>query len=141
MQINLYSKKQSATLFTIVHYFYNFVFQTCIQLYKIVLYLYNQLFLSVIDYGLGGLILSDSKCERLEHIHNEEMRTILGCTGDTPITMIKYMLRLLSIRSRHRMAQVKTYICVVGDGHHSLLGNFNDAKGKRSKRKFLDGTS
>lgn len=64
----------------------------------------------MIDNGLGVLPLSDSQHEQLEHIQNERMRTILEYSRVTSFTMMRYMLGLPFIRSRHRLAQIKAYI-------------------------------
>ena len=60
-----------------------------------ILFLMMQLVvLSVIDYGLGLLTLSNTQLERLERIQNEAMRTVLGCTRDTPIACLRHILGL-----------------------------------------------
>ena len=54
--------------------------------------------LSVIDYGLGQLKLSQTQVHRLKKVQNEAMRAVLGCTRDTPISAMRFLLDLPSIR-------------------------------------------
>lgn len=44
------------------------------------------------------------------------------------------MIRLLSTGARHRLAQIKAYMSVVGDSLHPLHGNICDAKGTGTER-------
>ena len=54
--------------------------------------------LSVIDYGLGLLTLSQTQVDRLEKVQNEAMRAVVVCTRDTPISAMRFLLDLPSIR-------------------------------------------
>lgn len=63
------------------------------------------------------------------------MRTILGYTKDTLITIKRYMLALSSIRSRHRLTQAKAYMSVVGDNHIPYKRTYLYVKGTRIKRE------
>jgi ribonuclease HI len=47
---------------------------------------------------------------------------------------MRYMLGLLSIKSRHSLAQAKAYMRVTSDRRHPLHRNITDTKGKRIKR-------
>ena len=47
--------------------------------------LYQNVILSVIDYGLGLTTLSQSNLLKLDRVQNEAMRVILGTTKDTPM--------------------------------------------------------
>lgn len=75
----------------------------------------------MIDYSLTVLTLSHSQFEQLEHVKNEEMRTILGCVRDRLIT-VRYMLELSSVRTRHTLAHIKVYMCGIGDNQYPLNG-------------------
>lgn len=103
---------------------------------RLLVMLNSQLVLSVINYVLGVLTLSGSQCEWLDHIQNEVMRTTLGCLRDTSITMRKYILRLPYIRSRIKLAQVKAYMCMVGNSHHPLQWHISVAKGSGITRSW-----
>ena len=50
---------------------------------RVLVILFQTLVISVVEYGLGLLTLSDTQLNRLEIIQNEGMRTILGCTNMT----------------------------------------------------------
>ena len=78
--------------------------------------------------------MSNSQGQRLERIQNEGMRIVLGCTRDTPIVVMRYMLGLVSIKSRHTLAQAKFYLRVTADKGHPLYKNLADIKGCRIKR-------
>lgn len=100
-----------------------------------VLFLMLQLVvLSVIDYGLGCLTLSDTQIAKLDRVQNEAMRAVLGCTKDTPILCMRYLLGLSGIRVRHRIAQTKMYLSVMGKKDHPLHKALHDNKGGRIKR-------
>ena len=90
--------------------------------------------LSVIDYGLGLLTLSQTQVDRLEKVQNEAMRAVLGCTRDTPIYAMRFLLDLPSIRVRHQVAQVRSYFKVSEYDHHPLHPRLDESKGKRIKR-------
>jgi hypothetical protein len=101
---------------------------------KFLAFLYLQLVLPAIAYGLGLLTLSESQFKRLKRIQNEGMRIVLGCTRDTPILTMRYMLGLLLIKSRHSLSQAKAYMRVTSDKRHPLHKNIADIKGRRIKR-------
>ena len=63
-----------------------------------------------IDYGLGHTTLSQSNLLKLERVQNEAMRAILGTTKDTPIETMRYLLDLPSMKTRHKVEQVKVYL-------------------------------
>ena len=100
-----------------------------------VLFLMLQLVvLSVIDYGLGCLTLSESQIQRLDRLQNAAMRAVLGCTKDTHIVCMRYLLDLPSIKVRHRLAQVKMYLKVAENETHPLHEEIKADKGNRLKR-------
>ena len=101
---------------------------------RVLVILYQTLVLSVVEYGLGLLTLSDSQMKRLDVIQNEGMRTILGCTKDTPIEAMRYLLNFPNMRERHRMAQVKAYLRVSADPQHPLHDKVGRATTSRLKR-------
>ena len=72
-------------------------------------HLYESAILSVIDYGLGLITLSQSILLYVDMVRNDVMRAILGTTNDTSIDAVRYLLELPSIEVRHKMEQVKAY--------------------------------
>ena len=62
------------------------------------------------------------------------MRAVLGCTKDTPILCMRYLLGLSGIRVRHRIAQAKMYLRVMARKDHPLHKALHDKKGGRIKR-------
>lgn len=45
----------------------------------------------------------------------------MGCTRATPITMIRYILGMPFVRSRHSLAQGKTFMSVLQDTAYTVL--------------------
>ena len=74
--------------------------------------LFQALVLSVIEYGLAFVNLSDTQLRRLEVIQNEGMRAILGRTRDTPAAAMRYALNLPTMATKYKLAQVKAYLKV-----------------------------
>ena len=101
---------------------------------KTLFILFKALVLSVIDYGLGLLTLSKSQLERLERTQNEGMRTVLGCTRDTSVAGMRFMLGLPSIVERHREAQVKGLFRITRQRDHLLHKHVGTTKGSRLRR-------
>ncbi|XP_012934560.1 uncharacterized protein LOC106011017 [Aplysia californica] len=100
-----------------------------------VLFLLMQLVVHfVIDYGLGILSLSKTQKGRLERVQNAAVRAVLGCTKDTHVVCMRYILDLASIGVRHKVAQAKLYLNVLGDPRHPLHDNLSSIKGNRVKR-------
>ena len=69
--------------------------------------LYRSLVLSIIEYALPMLQLSENQLNRLERLQNACMRIITGCTRSTPIPVLQYLTGLSSItdnQSAHRAA-------------------------------------
>ena len=96
--------------------------------------LYQHLVLSVIDYGLGLLTISKSQMTKLERIQNAAMRVILGCTRDTPIVCMRYILGLPTIAGRLKVLQAKSYLRVAADTDHPLYEALDAVKGQRLAR-------
>ena len=90
--------------------------------------------LSVIDYGLGCLTLSDAQVGRLDVVQNEAMRAVLGCTKDKPIICMRYLLDMSGMRVRHRVAQAKMFLRVMDNRSHPLHQAIEEEKGSRMKR-------
>ena len=76
--------------------------------------------LLVIDYGFGLMTLADTHLNRLDSIQNEAMRIILGCTRDTSAATMRHYLDLPTMKKRHQMAQVQTYLRVTSDKTNPL---------------------
>ena len=74
---------------------------------RILCILFQTLILSVINYGFGLMTLSEAQLERLKMIQNEDMRAILCCTRDTSAEAMRYLLGVLTMVERLRIAQVK----------------------------------
>ena len=72
--------------------------------------LYQNVILSVIDYGLSLTSLSLSKLLKLDRVQNEAIRVILGTTKDASIEAMRYLLDLPSMETRHKVGQVKAYL-------------------------------
>ena len=87
--------------------------------------------LSVIDYGLGCLTLSETQISRLEVVQNEAMRAVLGCTKDTHIVCMRYLLDLHSMKIRYKLAEAKMYLDVLGNTKHPLHHIIRKAKGNK----------
>ncbi|RUS78738.1 hypothetical protein EGW08_013489 [Elysia chlorotica] len=96
--------------------------------------MFQLLILSVLDYGLGCLTLSEANLLKLERLQNEAMRAVLGCTRDTHIICMRFLLDLSSVRIRHKLAQAKTYLQVMENPHHPLYPSLLTQKGTRIKR-------
>ena len=96
--------------------------------------LYQHLILSVIDYGLGLLTVSKSQLVKLERIQNAAMRVILGCTRDTPVVCMQYILGLPTVAGRLKVLQAKSYLRVVADTDHPLHEALDAVKGHRLLR-------
>ena len=101
---------------------------------KVLLILYQALVVSVIEYGLGLLTLSNAQVKRLETIQNEGMRAILGCTKDTSAEAMRHLLDLPTATERHKLAQVKAYMRVAADKKHPLHNKIGRQYTSRLKR-------
>ena len=86
---------------------------------KILCILFQTLILSV-NYGYGLMTLSEAQLERLKVIQSEAMRAILGCTRDTSAEAMRYLLGVLTMAERLRIAQVKAFLRMAADEFHPL---------------------
>ena len=75
--------------------------------------LYQNVVLSVIDYGLGLTTMSQTKLLKLDRVQNEAMRVILGTTKDTPTEAMRFVLDLPPMQTRQKVEQVKAYFSAV----------------------------
>ena len=96
--------------------------------------LYQQLILSVIDYGLECLTLSKSQLERIDRKQNEAVHIILGCTRDTPLVCMRHILGIPTVFDRSKVLQTKLCLCVSSDKDHMLYYEINAPKVNRLKR-------
>ena len=87
---------------------------------RVLFILFQALILSVVNYGLGLLTLSNVQLDRLATIQNEGMRIILGCTRDTSCEAMRHYLGFDSMAVRHKKAQVQAYLKVSRDKKHQL---------------------
>ena len=101
---------------------------------KTLVILYQALVLSVIEYGLAFVNLSETQLKRLEVIQNEGMRAILGCTMDTSAAAMRYALNFPTMATRYRLAQVKAYLKVSADTKHPLHNKLGRDLHSRLKR-------
>ena len=90
--------------------------------------------LSIADYGLGCLTLSANQMKKLDRVQNEAMRAVLGCTRDTPVVCMRYLLDLSSMGTRHKLAQAKMYLKVMQNERHPLHQDLSKEKGDRLRR-------
>ena len=79
---------------------------------RVLFILFQALILSVVNYGLGLLTLSNAQLDRLATIQNEGMRIILGCTRDTSCEAMRHYLGFDNMAVRHKKAQVQAYLKV-----------------------------
>ena len=101
---------------------------------NILFILYQALVVSVVEYGLGLLTLSNAQVKRLEVIQNEGMRAVLGCTKDTSAEAMRHLLDLPTAAERHKLAQVKAYLKVTSDRKHPLHNKVGREYTSRLKR-------
>ena len=95
------------------------------------LLLYQNVILSVIDYGLGLTTPSKSNLLKLDKVQNEAMRVILGTTKDTLIEVMRYLLDLPSMETRHKVEQVKAYLIAMQNPKNPLHDAVKEEKGCR----------
>ena len=100
--------------------------------------LFHMLFISQVDYGFRMLTLSNTQLSR-----HKVMRTILGCTRNTPAFVMYCVLGLCAINERHKLAQFKGYlrVRVYGDNQHPLHEIWTSYQNKTRARHRLDSTS
>lgn len=79
--------------------------------------LYNKFISAAYNYGLGIHTLTHDVKDWSGTKWRDEN---LGCTRDTPITVMFYMLGWSSMRSGYMLAHVKAYMDVIGDTHNPL---------------------
>ena len=88
----------------------------------------------MIDYGFGLMTLADTHLNRLDSIQNEAMRIILRCTRDTSVAAMCHHLDLPTMKERHQIAQVQTYLRVSPDETnplHEKVGRITTSRLKR----------
>ena len=64
------------------------------------------------------------------------MRAILGCTRDTSAAAMRYLLGFPSMKERHQLAQVKSFLRVCRDQKHPL----HNKVGRQAKSRLKRGT-
>ena len=96
--------------------------------------LYQNVVLSVIDYGLGLTTMSQTKLLKLDRVQNEAMRVILGTTKDTPTEAMRFVLDLPPMQTRQKVEQVKAYFSAVEIPHNPVHEAVKDTKGCRLVR-------
>ena len=101
---------------------------------RLLVLLYHTLVVSCISYGLGILTLSKTQLQRLERIQNEAMRTILGCTRDTSVEAMRFVLNFPAMEKRHKFAQVDAYLRVASDRDNPLHDKIGTTTTSRLKR-------
>ena len=82
--------------------------------------LYQALVVSVIEYRIALVNMSDTKLGRLEVIQNEGMRAVLGCTRDTSPAAMRCTLSRPTVATIYKLAQVKSYLKVGTDTKYPL---------------------
>ena len=97
---------------------------------------FRMLFISQADYGFRMLKLSNTQLSR-----HKGTRTILGCTKNTPASVMWCVLGLRAIKERHKLAQFKDYLRVCGDHQHPLHKIWTSYQNKTRARHRFDDTS
>ena len=80
------------------------------------------------------MTLSQSNLLKLDKVQNEAMRVILGTTKDTPIEVMRYLLGLSSMETRHKVEQVKAYLNAMQNPKNPLNDAVKEEKGCRLAR-------
>ncbi|XP_012945441.1 probable G-protein coupled receptor 139 [Aplysia californica] len=75
-----------------------------------------------------------AQIDRLERVQNAATRAVLGCTKDTHVVCMRYILDRTSFRMRHKVAVAKLYLNVLGHPKHPLDDKLSSIKGNRIKR-------
>ena len=87
-------------------------------------------------HGFRMLKLSNTQLSR-----HKGTRTILGCTKNTPASVMWCVLGLRAIKERHKLAQFKDYLRVCGDHQHPLHKIWTSYQNKTRARHRFDDTS
>ena len=67
--------------------------------------LYKALVISIIDFALPMIQMSQNQVNRIERLQNACLRTITGCTRSTPIPVLHYLTGVTSIQDRQCRTQ------------------------------------
>ena len=90
--------------------------------------------LSVIEHGLCLTSMSHFNTLKLKRVQNEAMRVILGTTKNTSIEAMRYLLDLPSMKTRHKVEQVKAYLNAMQNPTNPLHDAVKEEKGCRLAR-------
>ena len=71
---------------------------------------------------------------KLDRVQSEAMRVILGTRKDTPIEVMRYLLDLPSMETRHKVKQVKAYLDAMQNPKNPLYNAVKEEKGCRLAR-------
>ena len=107
------------------HKKYEVVLKTDLRLFRP----YQNVLLSVIDYGLGLTTLPQSNLLKLDMVQIEAMRVIQGPAKDTLIEAMCYLLDLPSVETRYKVLQVKVYLNGMQNPGNPLHNAVKEEKG------------
>jgi hypothetical protein len=96
--------------------------------------LFQGLVLSVVEYALAIFTVSQTQIQRLEHIQNEAMRILLGCTRNTACRAMRHLLDFPAVKDSISLSRASVYLRVSADTRHSLRSEIGKEKASRLKR-------
>ena len=82
--------------------------------------LYKSLVLSLIDFDLPIVQLSDNQVGRLQRLQNSCLRIVTGCTRATPITVLQFLVGVPSIKDRQEAQRAILYAKSLQNSKHGL---------------------
>jgi len=84
--------------------------------------LYKSLVLSVVDYALPMINISQNLMGKMERLQNVCPRIIPGCPRSTPVHVLKYLVGVPSIETRQKLAQATITSKALQECRHGLRG-------------------
>jgi len=84
--------------------------------------LYKNLVLSVVDYALPMINISQNLMGKLERLQNASLCIITGCLRSTPVHVLQYLVGVPSINTRQKLAQATITCKALQDSRHGLRG-------------------
>jgi len=84
--------------------------------------LYKSLILSVVNYALPMINISQNLMGKLEPLQNACLRIITGCPRSSPVHVLQYLVGVPSIDTRQKRAQATTTCKALQESRHGLRG-------------------
>ena len=84
--------------------------------------LYKSLALSVVEYALPMINISQNLMGKLERLQNACLRIITGCPRSTPVQVLQYLVGVPSIETRQKLAQATITCKALQESRHGLRG-------------------